>query len=313
MLFPRRSLPERTFSAKRVFLLKKMLFIINPRAGKSKSLTPLLHAAAHFSDAGWLLRICFTQSRGHARELAAQYGADFDAVVCAGGDGTLNETISGLMTLPQRPAIGYIPFGSTNDFAASLHLPAQPEEAAQLIANGAPRPLDIGIHNDRHFAYVASFGAFTRSSYSAPQSAKNALGHFAYILEGLKDLDSLRPYRCTVDTGEETFAGSFIFGGVCNSTSLGGVVKLDPARVRMDDGKLELLLLRMPKTPVDLQNLILALTKMQYDYPGVIFRHVEQLTLTTDDDLPWSLDGEFAPSQPRVEIRSLHHAIDLLT
>jgi diacylglycerol kinase family enzyme len=115
-----------------------MLFIINPRAGKSKSLTPLLHSAAHFSDAGWLLRVCFTQSRGHARDLAAQCGADFDAVVCAGGDGTLNETISGLMTLPQRPAIGYIPFGSTNDFAASLRLPAQPEEAAKLIANVRP-------------------------------------------------------------------------------------------------------------------------------------------------------------------------------
>ncbi len=292
---------------------KKMLFIINPRAGKSKSLTPLLEAAAHFSNSGWLLRICLTEDRGHAASLAAQYGGEFDAVVCAGGDGTLNETISGLMTLPHRPPIGYIPYGSTNDFAASLHLPSSPVETAKLIAAGTPRALDIGLHNDRHFAYVASFGAFTRSSYSAPQSAKNALGHFAYILEGLKDLDSLRPYRCTVDTGAERFSGEFIFGGVCNSTSLGGLVKLDPARVRMDDGKLELLLLRMPKTPLDLQNLILALTKMQYDYPGVIFRHVERLLLTTNDDLPWSLDGEYAPSQRQVEIRSLPGAIELLT
>lgn len=292
---------------------KKMLFIINPRAGKTKSPTPLLEAAAHFGNNGWLLKVCLTEERGHAARLAAQYGADFDAVVCAGGDGTLNETISGLMTLPQRPPIGYIPYGSTNDFAASLHLPANPLEAAKLIAAGTPKPLDIGLHNDRHFAYVASFGAFTRSSYSAPQSAKNLLGHFAYILEGVKDLDSLRPYRCTVETDTELFSGEFIFGGVCNSTSLAGLVKLDPARVKMDDGKLELLLLRMPKTPADLQNLILALTKMQYDIPGVIFRHVEQLRLTTNDDIPWSLDGEYAPSQRVVEIRSLPHAIELLT
>lgn len=292
---------------------KKMLFIINPRSGKTKPATPLLEAAAHFSDSGWLLKVCMTEGHGHATQLAAQYGADFDAVVCAGGDGTLNETISGLMTLPQRPPIGYIPYGSTNDFAASLHLPSQPLEAAKLIAAGAPKPLDIGLHNDRHFAYVASFGAFTRSSYSAPQSAKNLLGHFAYILEGVKDLDSLRPYRCTVETDTELFSGEFIFGGVCNSTSLAGLVKLDPARVKMDDGKLELLLLRMPKSPADLQNLILALTKMQYDAPSVIFRHVEQLRLTTDDDIPWSLDGEYAPSQRVVEIRSLPHAIELLT
>ena len=170
----------------------------------------------------------------------------------------------------------------------------------------------MGRHNDRYFAYVASFGAFTRSSYSATQAAKNALGHFAYILEGLGDLDSLRPYRCAVDADGERFEGEFIFGAVCNSTSLGGLVKLDPSRVRMDDGKFELLLLRMPKTALDLQNLITVMTRMQYDYPGVILRHVRCVTLTTEENLPWSLDGEYCPSAPRVEIENLPAAIQLV-
>lgn len=292
--------------------MKKLLFIVNPKAGKTKSNAPLFDAVAAFSRAGYLVRVFLTESGGEARTYAAKWGPQYDVVVCAGGDGTLNETISGLMELERRPLLGYLPNGSTNDFAASLHLSSDPRHAAQAIASGQPHALDIGRHNDRYFAYVASFGAFTRSSYSASQAAKNALGHFAYILEGLGDLDSLRPYNCRIEADGETFEGDFIFGAVCNSTSLGGLVKLDPSRVKMDDGLFELLLLRMPKTALDLQNLITAMTRMQYEYPGVIFRHVQHVTLTTQAHIPWSLDGEFAPSVERVDIDNLSGAVELL-
>ena len=292
--------------------MKKLLFIVNPRAGKTKSTAPLFDAVAAFSRAGYLVRVFVTEAGGQARDIAAKWGGQYDLVVCAGGDGTLNETISGLMQLEQRPPLGYLPNGSTNDFAASLHLHTTVEAAARAVAGGVPYFLDIGRHNGRYFAYVASFGAFTRSSYSASQAAKNALGHFAYILEGLGDLDSLRPYRCAIDADGEHFEGDFIFGAVCNSTSLGGLVKLDPKHVSMDDGTLELLLLRMPKTALDLQNLITAMTRMQYDYPGVIFRHVKNVVLTTDENISWSLDGEYAASAPRVEIQCLPGAIELV-
>lgn len=292
--------------------MKKLLFIVNPRAGKTKSTAPLFDAVAAFSRAGYLVRVFVTEAGGQARDIAAKWGGQYDLVVCAGGDGTLNETISGLMQLEQRPPLGYLPNGSTNDFAASLHLHTTVEAAARAVAGGVPYSLDIGRHNDRYFAYVASFGAFTRSSYSASQAAKNALGHFAYILEGLGDLDSLRPYRCAIDADGEHFEGDFIFGAVCNSTSLGGLVKLDPKHVAMDDGTFELLLLRMPKTALDLQNLITAMTRMQYDYPGVIFRHVKNVVLTTSENISWSLDGEYAASAPRVEIQCLPGAIELV-
>ena len=292
--------------------MKKLLFIVNPRAGKTKSSAPLFDAVAAFSRAGYLVRVFVTEAGGQARDIAAKWGGQYDLVVCAGGDGTLNETISGLMQLEQRPPLGYLPNGSTNDFAASLHLHTTVEAAARAVAGGVPYSLDIGRHNGRYFAYVASFGAFTRSSYSASQAAKNALGHFAYILEGLGDLDSLRPYRCAIDADGEHFEGDFIFGAVCNSTSLGGLVKLDPKHVAMDDGTFELLLLRMPKTALDLQNLITAMTRMQYDYPGVIFRHVKNVVLTTDENISWSLDGEYAASAPRVEIQCLPGAIELV-
>lgn len=291
---------------------KTLLFIVNPRAGKTKSSAPLFDAVATFGRAGYLVRVMLTQAAGDAARFAAQWGGDYDLVVCAGGDGTLNETLSGLMQLENRPPVGYLPNGSTNDFAASLRIPSSVQQAARAVVEGTPHPLDLGAHNHRYFSYVASFGAFTKASYSASQETKNALGHFAYILEGIKNLDSLRPYRCGVEADGESFDGDFIFGAVCNSTSLGGLVKLDPKRVHMDDGMFELILLRMPKTALDLQNLITALNRMDYDYPGVIFRHVRSVTVTTREDVPWSLDGEYAPSAPRVEIRNLHSAVQLM-
>ena len=292
--------------------MKKLLFIVNPRAGKTKSRAPLFDAVAQFSRAGYLVRVYITEAGGQARDITARWGGQYDMVVCAGGDGTLNETLSGRMQLEQRPLLGYLPCGSTNDFAASLRIPSSVQQAARAVVEGTPHPLDLGAHNARYFSYVASFGAFTKASYSASQETKNALGHFAYILEGIKNLDSLRPYRCGVEADGESFDGDFIFGAVCNSTSLGGLVKLDPKRVHMDDGMFELILLRMPKTALDLQNLITALNRMDYDYPGVIFRHVRSGTGTTREDIPWSLDGEYAPSAPRVEIRNLHSAVQLM-
>ncbi len=293
--------------------MKKLLFIVNPKAGKTKSMTPIFDACVQFSNAGYLLRLRLTEKAGDATRFASEEGGAYDLVVCAGGDGTFNETVSGLMQLEERPPVGYLPHGSTNDFAASLHLPLSPSQGARrMMETGQCRALDLGTHNGRYFAYVASFGAFTRSSYSAPQAAKNVLGHLAYILEGVKDLDSLRPYRCRVVADGEEFSGEFIFGAVCNSTSLGGLVKLDPRMVQMDDGRFEMLLLRMPKTPVALQNLLLALTRMQYDNPGVIFRHVSSVTLTTEENIPWSLDGEYAASAPQVEIRNLPGVLPMM-
>lgn len=290
---------------------KKLLMIVNPTAGRNKPRGPLFDAAAVLSQAGYLLSIHNTAAPGDAAAAAAA-SQDFDTVVAVGGDGTLNQAVSGLMTLDRPPLLGYIPQGSTNDFAASLHLSSDPAAAAGQIAQGRPQQLDIGSWNGRHFVYVASFGAFTRSSYSAPQAAKNALGHLAYILEGMKDLNSLRPYRVRLTADGEVLDGEYLFGAVCNSTSIGGLMKLDPERVVLDDGKFEMLLVPSPKTAADLQNLVLALLNQQYDSQGLVFRHVSSLRLETEEELPWSLDGEYAPSVPVVDIVNRQRALRML-
>lgn len=289
-----------------------LLFIVNPRAGRTRSTAPLFDAVAHFCASGYLVDLRLTQARGDATRLARELGGQFDAVVCCGGDGTLNETVTGLMDLPAPPPLGYIPAGSTNDFAASLRLPDQPLEAARIITASGGRPLDVGSFNGRPFIYVASFGAFTRASYSAPQNVKNDLGHLAYILEGVKDLSTLRPYRATVATEEECFDGEFLFGAVTNATSVGGLVKLKEDQVCLDDGLFELLLIPNPKSIADLQGLARSLLLQNFTGGGVIFRHIHTLTVQTPEDLPWALDGEFDPGGAQVEIRDLHRRLTFL-
>lgn len=286
--------------------------IVNPRAGKTKSREPLYDAAAIFSGNGYLLNIHNTVAPGDARDCARREGPHYDAVVAVGGDGTLNEVVSGLMTLDNPPPLGYLPQGSTNDFAASLNLPSNPADAAIKVAQSAGRRLDIGQWNRRYFVYVASFGAFTRSSYSAPQTVKNALGHFAYLLEGVRDLDSLRPYPVRLTADGENLDGEYLFGAVCNTLSIGGIVKLAPEQVALDDGQFELLLVPNPKTPADLQDLFVSAMNQNYDGKGLVFRHASTVRVETDGDLPWSLDGEYAPGVPAVEIRNHRQAISML-
>ncbi len=292
---------------------KKLLMIVNPKAGRHKARGPLFDAAAVLSQGGYLLSIHNTTAQpGDAAAAAEAAGGVYDAVAAVGGDGTLNEVVNGLMRLEHPPLLGYLPQGSTNDFASSLRLPGKPAEAAAAMLSGTPRRLDVGCWNDRYFVYVASFGAFTRSSYTASQAAKNALGHFAYILEGMKDLNSLRPYRVKLTADGEVLDGEYLFGAVCNSTSIGGLMKLEEERVVLDDGKFELLLIPNPRTPADLQNLAVALLNQQYDSEGLVFRHAASIHLETEEELPWSLDGEYAPSLPAVDIENRCRALEML-
>ena len=284
---------------------RKLLFIVNPRAGRRKSHAPLYDAIAVFCRAGYLVSVYSTAGPGDATRQVKAVGNNYSLVVCYGGDGTLNETVNGLMQLENPPALGYIPAGSTNDFAASLGLSSDAVTAAKAIVSGRERLLDVGRFNGRHFVYVASFGAFTKASYSAPQSTKNMLGHSAYILEGLKDLSTLRPYSVRVEADGETLDGSYLFGSISNSTSLGGIMRLAPEQVVPDDGKFELLLIKTPQTPLELQNLVTTLLSQDYSREGHLLRHVSRVQVSPKGSLPWSLDGEYEPGCDTVCVENL--------
>ena len=284
---------------------KKLLFIVNPRAGKRKSHAPLFDAVSIYSEAGYLVSVHVTSHPGEATELAEDLGAEFDLVVCHGGDGTLNETVNGVMRIPKdkRPAVSYLPGGSTNDFAASLNISSNPAEAALSAMRLEPRKLDVGRFGERNFVYVASFGAFTKTTYTVPQDIKNVFGHFAYMLDGVKNLDTLCPYRMKITADGEVFDGEYLFGAISNSTSIAGLMKLSNEEVLFNDGLFELLLVPVPRTSAAMQALILALVnKDYYNSEGLIFRHVRHVTAETAEDIPWTLDGEYEPGAPFVEI-----------
>lgn len=284
---------------------KKLLFIVNPRAGKRKSREPLFDAVSIYSEAGYLVSVRVTSHPGEATEFAEDLGEEFDLVVCHGGDGTLNETVNGVMRIPKekRPAVSYLPGGSTNDFAASLNISSNPAEAALSAMRLEPRKLDVGRFGERNFVYVASFGAFTKTTYTVPQDIKNVFGHFAYMLDGVKNLDTLCPYRMKITADGEVFDGEYLFGAISNSTSIAGLMKLSDEEVLFNDGLFELLLVPVPRTSAAMQALILALVnKDYYNSEGLIFRHVKHVTAETAEDIPWTLDGEYDPGAPFVEI-----------
>lgn len=296
-------------------MLKDLLFIVNPRAGRTKSRAPLYDAISIFCNAGYRVFLQQTQGPKDATRIACELGPKFDLIVCSGGDGTLNETINGMMEIPlqKRPPLSYLPSGSTNDFASGLSISSDPATAAQSAMRLLPRHLDIGIFNDRHFVYVASFGAFTRTSYSVPQDIKNTFGHFAYLLEGVKDLDTLRPYHMRIETDDEVFDGQFLFGAVCNSTSVAGLMKISPEKVSFDDGQFELMLIPVPKTAAALQKLIHVLIAQDFDHSdGLIFRHISRVTAQTTEEIPWTLDGEYAPGASKVDISIAREGIQLM-
>ena len=294
---------------------KKLLFIVNPRAGKRKSREPLFDAVSIYSEAGYLVSVRVTSHPGEATELAEDLGEEFDLVVCHGGDGTLNETVNGVMRIPKekRPAVSYLPGGSTNDFAASLNISSNPAEAALSAMRLEPRKLDVGRFGERNFVYVASFGAFTKTTYTVPQDIKNVFGHFAYMLDGVKNLDTLCPYRMKITADGEVFDGEYLFGAISNSTSIAGLMKLSDEEVLFNDGLFELLLVPVPRTSAAMQALILALVnKDYYNSEGLIFRHVKHVTAETAEDIPWTLDGEYDPGAPVVEIGIEENGVTML-
>lgn len=292
--------------------MKKALFVMNPNAGTRKAKRYLTNILEVFSRADYAVTVYITAGPGDAANIVKRYAQSVDLVVCCGGDGTFNEVVNGMVLSGAPTPLGYIPAGSTNDFAASLELPDAPIEAARNIVEGRLVRYDVGQFDERYFTYIASFGAFTRTSYATSQSVKNVLGHAAYILEGIKDISQIRPIHIKMDLEEETVEDDFIFGSISNSTSVGGILTLDPNRVNLSDGKFEILLVRAPQKAGELSACIQALKTKRYDCAMITFRTASRVRVTSDSDMVWTLDGERADAGSVVNISNRHLAIGLM-
>jgi len=293
--------------------MQKLQLIINPAAGMKQGKKYLAEVIAYFGGRGYISTVFVTEKRGDATEFVKKYSSDFDLIVCIGGDGTFNEVIAGLLGAGLSIPIGYIPAGSTNDFANSLNLSSDIMQACRDIVEGGEITLDVGDFNGRIFSYVASFGAFTKASYSTPQNIKNALGHVAYILEGIRDIPQIRPEHVRIEAGDRVYEGNYLFGAISNSTSLGGVLTLDPGVVDMNDGMFEIMLIKSPTNINDLNTLVKALTMKQYDCDMIDFLKTSRAVVHASAGMDWSLDGEYEAGCERAEVVNRHSAIKLRT
>ena len=293
--------------------MKKLLFILNPYAGQRKANKVLAEIIEIFNRADYEVTVYITAGQGDAKEVAKNYAKTMDVIVCCGGDGTFNETAAGILESGIDVPVGYIPAGSTNDFANSLNLPADPLLAARMITLGNVRRLDMGSFGGRYFSYVASFGAFTRASYATPQSVKNALGHMAYLLSGISELSQIKAHTLRFELPDgRVLEDGYLFGAISNSTSVAGVLTIPQDRVDMADGKLELMLIRAPKDPIELADCLLAMQWQTYDCAMITFLSTESLKVTAPGDMDWTIDGEREPARTQIQVECLHRGLRVI-
>ena len=292
--------------------MSKILFVVNPVAGKMMSAKYMMDILRIFNANDALPTVYTTKSSGDAGEYVEQNASNYDRVVCCGGDGTFSEVVSGIIKANINTPIGYIAAGSTNDLARTLGIPTDIKKAAENAVCGEPFCIDIGsVNSSKFFTYVASFGLFTKTSYSTPQELKNTLGHLAYVLEGVKELSNIKGYNMEIKTENGTVKGEFIFGAITNSLSIGGVFKYPSSRVSLNDGNFEVMMIKRPKDLVELGNIVNSMNSGSFNDKNIMFVQAPKLTITIDSPCPFTLDGEFGGDYTEMEIENLKERVTI--
>ncbi len=292
---------------------KKLLFIINPKAGRTAIKNELFEIIMVFSNAGYEVVTYPTTGPEDAERKICADGAEYDLIVCAGGDGTLENTVCGYMKMGEKKVpIGYIPVGTTNDFARSLKISRKPIEAAREIVSGKETFIDVGMMEDKYFIYIAAFGIFTDISYSTNQSLKKVMGHSAYIVEALKNITSYHGFKLEADFDGKHVSGEYIYGMVTNSFSVAGFKIRGAKHVVLDDGKFDCLFIKMPQNAVELQQILTALLSNDIDGNEMFFEcKASQVRIQSETPISWTLDGEFGGEWTEVNIQNRQKAIGM--
>ncbi len=292
---------------------RKLLLIVNPKSGRAKMKNALLGVTEILSNKGFWVTVYPTKNQGDATELVRKLqNGEFDRIVVCGGDGTLNEVITGLMLGEIKCTLGYIPSGTLNEWSSGLNISKNIPEAAEIAGGDCETDLDIGKFGDKYFSYTASFGAFTEASYSAAQDVKNVLGQAAYFFEGVKSLGNIKPIHLKFSCDEKEIEGDFLFGAISNSLSVGGIVKFDKSLVALNDGYLEVVLIKSPENLLKLQSTVDGIIRQDLNREGIEFFHTKKITVSGGENVAWTLDGEYASGAAEIEISNIHSAIHLV-
>lgn len=293
---------------------KRLLLMFNPTSGKSQIKPNLWNIIDVFVKGGFDVTVYPTQRRMDAHDTIIERAEEFDIIVVCGGDGTLSESVSGLMVLPKekRTVLGYIPSGSTNDFGSSLEIPFDNIEAARSIVEGKPMPCDCGVFGSKYFIYIAAFGMFTDVSYETPQKAKNILGHAAYVLEGMKRLKDYSYYHIKIESEELETEDDFIFGFVSNTSSIGGFKNRFEYAPLFNDGLFECVLIKKPNSPADLQRILSALLTSDLDCPELLKFTTDKVRFITSEPVKWTTDGEDGGEHTDITVEVIGSAYNIV-
>lgn len=291
---------------------RKILFIYNPRAGKTHIRNNLFEIIDIFTKAGFEVTAYPTQRPGDAINAVRDRNDIFELLICSGGDGTLDEVVTGMMQCKKRIPIGYVPAGSTNDFANSLTIPKNMMKAANIIVKEKYFACDVGKFNDDVFVYIAAFGLFTDISYETNQQVKNLLGHMAYIMEGMKRLSTIKAYAMKIKVNDIIIEDEFMYGMITNSTSVGGFKKMTGKWVKLDDGLFEVTLIKRPRNPVEINNILSALLGKNINKDYMYCFKTAHLEIESEEGISWTLDGEYGGKLKKVTIENKQQAIEII-
>ena len=292
--------------------MKKMLFIYNPKAGKAQIRNKLADILDVFTKGGYEITVYPTQRSEDAMEKTEKRSKEYDIVVCSGGDGTLDEVVTGMIRSGFRTPIGYIPAGSTNDFGGSLGLPKNMVRAAENIVNGNDFACDVGSFNEDVFVYIAAFGLFTDVSYETGQDMKNVLGHMAYLLEGMKKLRDIKSYHMKITTQDTVIEDDFLYGMITNSVSVGGFKGITGKYVDLSDGMFEVTLVKVPRSLDELNQTLAALAQRDIDTAQMYCFKTSWLKAETEEEVAWTLDGEFGGRHTETVIENQKQALHIM-
>ena len=284
-------------------MAEKLLFVYNPHSGTNNYSSRISSIINVFVEEGFRVEVYPTQGRGDARRRIRELEPEFSRVVIAGGDGTLNEAVRGLLDGKHDIALGYIPMGSTNDFSVSLGIKRGILNAAREAVTGREVLLDVGRYEDDHFVYIAAFGAFTSVAYETNQKLKNAFGHAAYLMTSIKSFADIKPYRMTIECNGEERTQEYIYGMITNSKSVGGMKNITGKYVELSDGLLEVTLIKNPKNVLDLAEIVAKLVDGTLDSELIESFQTDSIKIKTRHSIPWTIDGEYGGEHKSVHIQ----------
>lgn len=297
--------------------MDKLLMIFNPKSGKNSTREKHDTLIRKFKEHGFAITEKTTTCVGDATEIVKHNYKGHNLIVCCGGDGTFNEVINGIMAVKIDIPLIYYPMGSTNDLANTIGVSKDVDAQIELYRNGNINSYDIGQFNDRFFTYVASFGVGSDLSYNTSQKLKNVFGHTAYVINGFvfdlpNQIKNIKPHHMVIEHDGGVIEDDFYFGAISNTNEVGGVFKYDKRGIKLNDGIFEVLLVRKVKGFSDTMRLLRKVIKQDYNTDQLIIFNTSNIKIKSDDELAWTLDGEFGGNHKRIDIKNLNGAVNIV-